>query len=142
MFVGIFGIIGNISGILWFSRKLIQKNFHQVGEIKFSSVSAKIRVAKCQFFYTRKKHTHKSVRKGIKRREIFGQAERIAPPHTSYLSGAPGAVPVEKIGHVEKFPHDSLSGGEILQSPHDRLSCGKILHKRNVKKSEMWKNTV
>ena len=30
VFVGIFGIIGNISGILWFSRKLIQKNFHQV----------------------------------------------------------------------------------------------------------------
>jgi len=30
VFVGIFGIIGNISGILWFSRKLIQKNFHQL----------------------------------------------------------------------------------------------------------------
>ena len=30
VFVGIFGIIGNISEILWFSRKLIEKNFHQV----------------------------------------------------------------------------------------------------------------
>ena len=39
VFVGIFGIIGNISGILWFSRKLIQKNFHQVREKVFIRVS-------------------------------------------------------------------------------------------------------
>ena len=42
--------------------------------------------------------------------------------HTSYLSGAPGAVPVEK----------KLSCGEICS--HDRLSGGEILHMRNVKK--------
>lgn len=28
--VGVFGVVGNTSGIIWFSRKLIQKNFHQL----------------------------------------------------------------------------------------------------------------
>ena len=30
LFVGVFGVVGNTSGIIWFSRKLIQKNFHQL----------------------------------------------------------------------------------------------------------------
>jgi len=30
LLVGIFGVVGNTSGIIWFSRKLIQKNFHQL----------------------------------------------------------------------------------------------------------------
>ena len=30
LLVGVFGVVGNTSGIIWFSRKLIQKNFHQL----------------------------------------------------------------------------------------------------------------
>jgi len=30
VFIGIFGLVGNLSGILWFSRKIIQRNFHQL----------------------------------------------------------------------------------------------------------------
>ena len=44
--------------------------------------------------------------------------------HTSYLSGAPGAVPVEK----KIVMWRNLSTWQIVRwrnSPHDRLSCGK-----------------
>ena len=44
-----------------------------------------------------KKHTHKSVRKGIKRREIFGQAERIAPPIPHICQEHQGRCPWRKL---------------------------------------------
>ena len=61
--------------------------------------------------------------------------------HTSYLSRAPRAVPVEKKSVMWR----NLSTWQIVRwrnSPHDRLSCGKILHMRSLKKSEMWRNNV
>ena len=56
-----------------------------------------------------------------------------AQVHTSYLSRAPRAVPVEKIWSCgEICPHDRWSGGVILHMTDCHVE--KILHMRNVKK--------
>ena len=53
--------------------------------------------------------------------------------HTSYLSRAPRAVPVEKIWSCgEICPHDRWSGGVILHMTDCHVE--KILHMGNVKK--------